>query len=121
MVVGAISVSTRTSCCRRTISCRSARCQGSGAATFAIDGLGANDLGGPDFRTGPPNFDAVAEVKVLINSYQAENGRSAGAVINVVTKSGTKHYRGSGYWYKRHEMWNATPFFNNALDLEKPR
>ncbi len=80
-----------------------------------------NDLGGPDFLTGPPNFDAVAEVKVLINSFQAEYGRSAGAMINVVTKSGTKDYRGSGYWYKRHEMWNATPFFNNALDLEKPR
>jgi hypothetical protein len=95
--------------------------QGGGAATFAIDGLGGNDLGGPDFLTGPPNFDAVAEVKVLINSYQAEYGRSAGAMINVVTKSGTKEYRGSGYWYKRHEMWNATPFFNNALDLEKPR
>jgi len=95
--------------------------QGSGAATFAIDGLSANDLGGPDFLTGPPNFDAVAEVKVLINSYQAEYGRNSGALINVVTKSGTKDYKGSAYWYKRHEMWNATPFFNNALDVDKPR
>jgi hypothetical protein len=52
--------------------------QSGGAATFAIDGLGGNDLGGPDFLTGPPNFDAVAEAKVLINSYQAIRGRRAG-------------------------------------------
>ncbi len=95
--------------------------QGSSASTFAIDGLGANDLGGPDFLTGPPNFDAVAEVKVLINSYQAEHGRNSGAMINVVTKSGSNDYKWTGYWYKRHEMWNATPFFDNALGVEKPR
>lgn len=95
--------------------------QGGASSTFSLDGLGGNDLGGPDFLTGPPNFDAVAEVKVLINSYQAEYGRNSGAIINVVTKSGTKDYKGAAYWYKRHETFNATPFFNNALNVDKPR
>ena len=44
-------------------------------------------------------MDAVAEVKVLMNSYQAEYGKGSGAIINVVSKTGTGTFHGAGYDY----------------------
>jgi Carboxypeptidase regulatory-like domain/TonB-dependent Receptor Plug Domain len=79
-----------------------------------VDGVRGNDLGGPDFFGSTVNFDAIAEVKVLLNGYQAEYANNAGAGINIITKSGSREYHGGGYWYKRHEMLNANRFFNNA-------
>jgi hypothetical protein len=78
-----------------------------------IDGVRGNDMGGPDYFSSTINFDAIGEVKVLLNGYQAEYANNAGAGVNIITKSGTREYHGSGYWYKRHEMLNANNFFNN--------
>ena len=41
------------------------------------------------------NVESIAEVKVLVSSYQAEYGRSSGLQITAVTKSGTNRFRGS--------------------------
>ena len=38
----------------------------------------------------------------------------------MITKSGTKDFHGSVYYYKRHEMFNANSFFNNRLGVGKP-
>lgn len=65
-------------------------------------------------------MDAIAEVKVLLNNYQAEYGRNAGAFVNIVSKSGTREFHGSGYWFKRHEQFNANDFFNNKRNAAKP-
>ena len=46
---------------------------------------------------------------------------SPDAVVNVITKSGTREFHGSAYWFKRHEMFNATNFFNKAGGLTKKR
>ncbi len=89
--------------------------------TFSIDGLTMNDLGSPQVMYNPTNMEAIAEVKVLLNNYQAEYGRNAGAMVNAVTKTGTKQFHGSGYVYKRHEQYNANNFFNNVNGLPKPR
>ena len=59
-------------------------------------------------------------MKVQLNNYQAENGRNGGAMISIVTKSGTKDYRGSAYVYKRDEKLNANDFFNNRNGIAKP-
>jgi len=48
-----------------------------------------------------------------MNNYQAEYGRNGGATVNVITKSGTRDFHGSAYYFKRHEMFNANSFFNN--------
>ncbi len=88
--------------------------------TFSVDGVPGNDMGSPQFNSGSVNLDAIAEVKVQLNNYRAESGRSAGALVKVVTKSGTSQFHGSGYWYKRHEQFNARNFFNNLLGLPKP-
>ncbi len=91
------------------------------STTYSIDGLQGNDLGTQGRITTPVSPDAVSEVKVLLNNYQAEYGRNGGSQINVVTKSGTREYHGTAYWYKRHEMFNANNFFNNRNGLLKPR
>ncbi|MCX6628589.1 MAG: carboxypeptidase regulatory-like domain-containing protein, partial [Candidatus Solibacter sp.] len=67
------------------------------------------------------NLDAVAEVKVLMGNYQAEYGKNSGAVVNVVTKGGTRQFHGGAYWYKRHEMFNANSYFNNKQSVAKSR
>jgi hypothetical protein len=85
----------------------------------SVDGLATNDGGAPT-QVSPINLDAVAEVKVLLNNYQAEYGRNGGAEIRIVTKSGTKDFHGTGYWYKRHEMFNANSWQNNRNNVPKP-
>ena len=61
----------------------------------------------------PLNMDAISEVKVLTSNYQAEYGKVSGAVIDVVTKSGTQDFHGTAYYYLRNEAFNANTFFNN--------
>ena len=59
-----------------------------------------------------PNPDAIDQFKVQTNSFSAEFGRSAGAVVNVSIKSGTNAPRGSAWYYNRDSSlaaisWNA--------------
>ena len=63
---------------------------------FQIDGIGAMDTGNNGVMI-QVNPEAVAEVKVLTSNYQAEYGRSAGAQISAVTKSGGTSFHGSLY------------------------
>src|SRR5215475_13589167 len=88
--------------------------------TFNVDGVRGNDLGSPSTFSSTVNFDAIGEVKVLLNGYQAEYASNSSASVNIITKSGSSQYHGSGYWYKRHEMFNANNFFNNATLTTTP-
>jgi carboxypeptidase family protein len=54
---------------------------------------------------------AVEEFQVNTSNYSAEYGRSAGGVVNTVTKSGTNSIHGEGFFYDRDNVWGATnPF-----------
>jgi hypothetical protein len=86
-----------------------------------VDGLNGNELSGTGRMNSSINLDAIAEVKVLLNTYKPEFGHSAGANIEIVSKSGSADYRGSGYWYGRRDAWNATPWENKQLGLPKPK
>ena len=68
-----------------------------------------------------PGLDAIGEVKVLLTNYQAEYGRSSGGTINVVIKNGTRDFHGGGFYFKRHEQFNANEFFNNLRNIPKQR
>ncbi|MDT5157922.1 MAG: hypothetical protein QOH51_2279 [Acidobacteriota bacterium] len=50
---------------------------------------------------------AIREFQVNTSNYSAEYGRSAGGVINAVTKSGTNEFHGSGFLYDRNSKWGA--------------
>src|ERR1700742_305869 len=78
-----------------------------------LDGVSGTPRPGQSMDTSP-NLDAIGEVKVLTAGYQAEYGQGAGgAVINVVTKSGTQQFHGTAYYYNRNEAFNANDWFNN--------
>jgi carboxypeptidase family protein/TonB-dependent receptor-like protein len=85
-----------------------------------VDGLNGNEMSGTARFSSAINLDAIAEVKVLLNTYKAEFGRSGGANIQIVSKSGSTDYRGSAYWYGRRDAWNATPWENNRSGAAKP-
>ncbi len=77
---------------------------------FLLDGANNNSL----FRNTGLNYpppDALQEMKVLTNAFGAEYGRNGGAVINVVTKSGTNQLHGSAWEFLRNQNLNARNFF----------
>lgn len=88
--------------------------------SLQVDGVTGNDLGSPGTFSSPINMDAIGEVKVLMNNYQAEYGRNGASSINIVTKSGSREYHGTAYWFKRHESWNANDFFSNRNGVQRP-
>ncbi|MBK5293576.1 MAG: TonB-dependent receptor [Acidobacteriia bacterium] len=54
-----------------------------------------------------PSVDAVQEFKMQVNFFPAEYGQTGGAVINMVTKSGTNDFHGTGFYFFRHSDLNA--------------
>lgn len=89
--------------------------------TIYVDGVNGGDGGGGGNFSGAVNVEAVSEISVNLTNYTAESGRGGGPQINITTKSGGQDYHGTGYWFKRHEMFNANNFFNNLNRLAKPR
>ena len=57
-----------------------------------------------------PNPDAIQEFRVQTNSYNAEYGRFASGIINVLTKSGTNRFRGSLFEFVRNTVFNANDY-----------
>ena len=91
--------------------------QGRGGNTLYVDGVNGGDGGGGGMFSGATNLDAISEVNVQMATYTAEYGLKGGSQVNFITKRGGDQFHGTGYWYKRHEMFNATPYFNK---LNKP-
>jgi len=60
-----------------------------------------------------PSVDAIGEFKVLGANFQAEYGRTAGSVLNVVYKSGTNQFHGTAYEFLRNSKLDANTFYNN--------
>ena len=67
-----------------------------------------------------PNVDAVQEVKIQTNTYDASYGRSGGGTVNVVTKAGTKSFHGSAFDFWRGSALEANTFQNNQRGVAKP-
>ena len=60
-----------------------------------VDGVIANEVGNSGLMAQQINLDAVAEVRILLNSYRAEYGRAGGGQVQIVSKSGSAAYRGN--------------------------
>ncbi|MBI4890402.1 MAG: carboxypeptidase regulatory-like domain-containing protein, partial [Acidobacteria bacterium] len=71
------------------------------------------ETGTPGNAASPPP-DAVAEVKVQTNLYDAEYGRTGGGVITLSLKSGTNDFHGVASWLLRNDVLNANTFESNA-------
>jgi hypothetical protein len=83
---------------------------------FLLDGIPNMRI---DVVSFSPSPDAVQEMRVQTNTYDAEYGHSGAAFVNVSTKSGTNDTRGSVYWYLRNDNLNANSFFNNLNGTPK--
>jgi hypothetical protein len=88
---------------------------------MTIDGVANIDTGDNGGNMATTNIDSVAEFKLLTNSYQAEYGRAVGGQLQVVTKSGSNVFHGSGYWYGRRPSWNANYWTNNREGQPAPK
>jgi len=67
-----------------------------------------------------PSVDAIAEVQVQTNNVSADVGFAAGAVVNIVTKSGTDTFHGSAFEYFRNDIFDARDWFARARTTPKP-
>lgn len=86
---------------------------------FLLDGADNNESFQNQFVT-EPSVDAIEEFKVQTTLYSAEFGRGGGAVVNVVTKSGTNQYRGTLFWFLRNDKFDAKNFFVPANEKNPP-
>ena len=90
---------------------------------FVLDGFdnnqGTTNMQSLSSQVVQPSPDAIGEFKVQTNSFSAEFGRSAGAVVNVSLKSGTNSIHGSGWYYNRNDALAAKSWRANLLNQNK--
>src|SRR6266700_4932050 len=91
---------------------------------FQLDGVDntsySNSFRGLNVQVIQPSVEALQEFKIQTNAYSAEFGRSAGALVNAVIKSGTNSLHGSVYEFLRNSQLDASNFFANKAGLAKP-
>jgi hypothetical protein len=87
---------------------------------LTIDGVANIDTGNNAGNMATTNTEAIGEFKILTNSYAAEYGRAVGGQVQMVTKSGTQSFHGSGYWFGRRSGWNANTWTNLRAGAPAP-
>jgi len=89
-------------------------------ANVTLDGVDVNDQQNRDPFTSVlrVTLDSVQEFRVVTTNANPEMGRSSGAQISLITKSGTNQIHGSAYEYLRNKATNANTFFNNQNGVE---
>lgn len=94
-----------------------------GSNNTRLDGIDVNDNVVPRFGLSltPSNTDSVEEVRIITNGGKAEFGRSAGAQVEMVTRSGTNQFHGNAFEYLRNSKLNSNTFFNNASGTARPK
>jgi hypothetical protein len=85
-----------------------------------VDGITDMDTGNNGGPMVAVSLDSIQEVKILTSNYQAEYGRSSGAQISAITKSGGRDFHGSAYWFRRKDDLNANTWFNNRNTPKTP-
>jgi hypothetical protein len=86
---------------------------------ITIDGIDDNDQVNGFAFTGVlrQTQDSIEEFRVTTGLANADAGRSSGAQVSLVTKSGTNQYHGAVYWYNRPTFTVANDFFNKQAEL----
>jgi hypothetical protein len=79
---------------------------------FLDDGVNNNDIGSNRTILIYPSLESIAEFKMVRNAYGPEYGQAGGAVINIVTKSGTNQWHGSAFYSGRNDKLDAYDFFS---------
>jgi Carboxypeptidase regulatory-like domain len=77
-----------------------------------------NTVGGPVMQL---PLSAVQEFDISTQRFSAQNGRSEGAAINVITKAGTNRFHGGGYFYDTQTALNADDYFSKQSNQPTPK
>ncbi|MDX2032660.1 MAG: TonB-dependent receptor [Blastocatellia bacterium] len=85
---------------------------------YIIDGVPITDL--RNRAVVIPSLEAVQEVKVQVNTYDAEAGRTGGGFFNTLARSGSNDLHGSAFGFLRPSSLQANNFFNNRRGIAKP-
>jgi hypothetical protein len=83
------------------------------SVTYMLDGVQHNDRYN-NYNLPFPFPDALQEFKVETSALSAESGRSSGAQVNSVTKSGTNEFHGTLFEFARNDLFNARSFFSTT-------
>lgn len=89
---------------------------------FLLDGVDNNDASVPGIPGGISgiNPDSTQEFRVITNNFLPEFGRNSGAIIDVVTRSGSNQFHGAAYEYNRVNALAARDYFNPSPDPQNP-
>lgn len=92
-------------------------------ANITLDGIDVNnqqDAGAfsPVLRVTP---DSIEEFRVTTSNPDATRGRSSGAQVSLITKSGSNDFHGNLFWYHRNDYFNANEWMNNANGIDRPK
>ena len=82
---------------------------------WLVDGVSNVDVGSNITLLSTPTLESIEEFKIITSSYAAEWPRSGGGIINVVTKSGTNQFSGSGYEFFRNDALNSNYLLPQAV------
>ncbi|MBA3886097.1 MAG: TonB-dependent receptor [Acidobacteria bacterium] len=83
------------------------------AVNWLVDGASNVDVGSNVTLLSTPSLESIEEFRVITTGYNAEWPRSGGGIVNIVTKSGSNVFRGSGYEFFRHDALNANSWTRN--------
>jgi Carboxypeptidase regulatory-like domain/TonB dependent receptor len=85
---------------------------------FLLDGADNNDTDVPGGLGGitSQNPDSTQEFRVLTNNFAPEFGRNNGAIIDVITRSGTNDFHGDLFYFGRWDALGARDYFNHQID-----
>ena len=88
---------------------------------FLLDGIDNNDAYTPGLPEGlsVSNPDTAQEFRVITNNFAPEFGRDDGAIIDVITRSGTNTLHGDAYWFGRYDALGARDYFNHVPGTRK--
>ncbi len=89
------------------------------SVSFYLEDGDNNDEGLDQAASPLPNPDALRELAIITNNYQADLGRSSGGVLNAVIKSGTNRYSGNLRYFIVNEALNARGFFDTKVPLDR--
>jgi hypothetical protein len=89
---------------------------------FLLDGVDNNDAAVPGIPGGISsiNPDSTQEFRVITNNYLPEFGRNSGAIVDVVTRSGSNAFHGNAYEFNRVNALAARDYFNPTPDPQNP-